>query len=168
MSEIDPNELIELKEIFDKLDSDKDGKLSVKELGYGMKMLGESVGTDEDMLKFLNEQSMALMDIDNNGTIEFDEFAKVMSLKEDSDGMISAAFRLCDRNNDGYITASEMKYFLASTGENVPDSDIDEMINEADLNKDGKLNYEGELILVIFHKSSCESLLIFSKKYSSF
>jgi Ca2+-binding EF-hand superfamily protein len=148
MTDLSEKELAELREIFDKLDYDKDGKITVQELGLGIKTLSEQCDIDAEMIKFMSEDSMKLMDLDRNGTIEFEEFAKCMSLKEDSDDMIAAAFRLIDRDDDNFITAAEMKYFLASTGEKVSDSDVEETIKIADLNNDGKLNYQGTHFLL--------------------
>lgn len=53
-------------------------------------------------------------------------------------------FKVFDKDQNGYITPSELKQAMESLNENVTDEDIAEMIKEADLNNDGKVNYEGE------------------------
>ena len=47
-----------------------------------------------------------------------------------------------DKNGDNYISRSELKSAMKKLGEKMTDKDIDDMIKEADLDKDGKVNYE--------------------------
>ena len=48
-----------------------------------------------------------------------------------------------DKNGDGFITATELRLVMSSLGENLTDSDVEEMFAEADVNKDGRIDYEG-------------------------
>lgn len=83
-----------------------------------------------------------------NGTIDFPEFLDVVAhnMREDPDTEYSLhdAFRTFDMDANGYITANELKKVLTSLGEKVSDAEISEMIRECDMDKDGKINYEGE------------------------
>ena len=51
-----------------------------------------------------------------------------------------------DKNGDGYISASELRHVMTTLGEKLTDDEVDEMIREADIDGDGKVNYEGRLI----------------------
>ena len=46
-----------------------------------------------------------------------------------------------DKNNDGFITADELKQVIESFGHDLTDEELDEMIEGVDKNKDGKINY---------------------------
>lgn len=52
--------------------------------------------------------------------------------------------RVFDRDNNGYITLDELQRAMQMIGENVTDAQLNEMLALADLDKDGKINYEGE------------------------
>ena len=52
------------------------------------------------------------------------------------------AFNLFDRDNDGYISKSDLKIYLTSLGENVNDQDIDNIFKEVNPEEDGLINFE--------------------------
>lgn len=52
--------------------------------------------------------------------------------------------RVFDRDSNGYITLDELQRAMQMIGENVTDAQLNEMLALADLDKDGKINYEGE------------------------
>jgi len=54
---------------------------------------------------------------------------------------LKAAFSAMDSNGDGFVTKDELKTMLSSLGEPVEDSVINEMINVADTNGDGKVDF---------------------------
>lgn len=80
-----------------------------------------------------------------NGAIDFDEFLSMMqnSSKEDTEEEFKEAFRMFDKNNDDMIDEKELKEVMTALGEKLTDTQIKEMIIEADLNGDGLINYHG-------------------------
>ena len=52
-------------------------------------------------------------------------------------------FRIFDKNDDGFITVEELRHIMQSLGEKMTDSELDEMIAEADSDKDGLIKYQG-------------------------
>ena len=62
----------------------------------------------------------------------------------DSEEEIREAFRVFDRDGNGYISASELRHVMTNLGEKLTDDEVDEMIREADIDGDGQVNYEGE------------------------
>lgn len=56
---------------------------------------------------------------------------------------IRDAFRALDRNADGYISADELKYVMSNLGEKLSDGELAQMIAEADVDGDGRIDYNG-------------------------
>ena len=82
-----------------------------------------------------------------NGEIDFPEFLQMMARKmkeTDSEEEIREAFRVFDRDGNGYISASELRHVMTNLGEKLTDDEVDEMIREADIDGDGQVNYEGK------------------------
>ena len=51
------------------------------------------------------------------------------------------AFKIFDRDGNGYIDIKEMKTVITRMGEPLSDREADELFQGADLNGDGKLDY---------------------------
>lgn len=52
--------------------------------------------------------------------------------------------RVFDRDGNGYITIDELQTAMDMIGETVTEAQLSEMLAIADLDKDGKINYEGK------------------------
>lgn len=91
--------------------------------------------------------SLALALLLGNGTIDFPEFLTMMARKmkdTDSEEEIKEAFRVFDKDGNGFISAAELRHVMTNLGEKLTDEEVDEMIREADIDGDGQVNYEGE------------------------
>jgi len=53
-----------------------------------------------------------------------------------------AAFRVFDKDGNGFISAAELRHVMKNLGEKLTDEEVDEMIREADIDGDGQVNYE--------------------------
>lgn len=98
-----------------------------------------------------------------NGTIEFNEFLHMMSKKmkeTDKEEELKEAFRVFDRNSDGFISAAELRLVMTNLGEKLTDEEVEEMIREADLDGDGLVNYNGNYYLIINFGTICLFKLI--------
>lgn len=85
------------------------------------------------------------VDVNKSGTIEFDEFLTMMLAKKEETSReeeIKEAFRLFDKDGNGYISACELRQLMTSLGEKLTDDEVGEMIREADIDGDGQVNYE--------------------------
>ena len=58
----------------------------------------------------------------------------------DSEEEIREAFKVFDRDNNGYISAHELRHVMTSIGEKLTDDEVDEMIREADQDGDGRID----------------------------
>jgi len=93
-----------------------------------------------------------------NGTIDFPEFLTMMARKmkdTDSEEEIREAFRVFDKDGNGFISAAELRHVMTNLGEKLTDEEVDEMIREADIDGDGQVNYEGlySVYLLLFFLS---------------
>ena len=61
---------------------------------------------------------------------------------EDSEEEIREAFRIFDKDGNGFVSPAELRHVLSNIGEKLTDEEIDEMIIEADVDGDGLINYE--------------------------
>ncbi|KAL0481091.1 calmodulin [Acrasis kona] len=129
----------EFKEAFSLFDKDGDGTISTKELGTVMRALGQNP-TETELADMVRD-----VDTNNNGTIDFKEFLNLMQKKmtdTDSEEEIKEAFRVFDRDNDGVISAAELRHVMTTLGEKLSEEEAEELIKEADINGDGQINYE--------------------------
>ena len=132
-------QIAEFKEAFSLFDKDGDGTITTKELGTVMRSLGQNP-TEAELQDMINE-----VDADGNGTIDFPEFLTMMARKmkdTDSEEEIIEAFKVFDKDGNGYISAAELRHIMTNLGEKLTDEEVDEMIREADIDGDGQINYE--------------------------
>ena len=130
----------EFKEAFSLFDKDGDGCISTEELGTVMRSLGQNP-TEAELQDMINE-----IDEDGNGTVEFNEFLVMMVKKSDPNAdkeqELKEAFRVFDKNGDGFISAEELKLVMSRLGEELTDQELEEMISEADKGGDKQVNFE--------------------------
>lgn len=51
------------------------------------------------------------------------------------------AFKGFDKGNTGFISAAELRNILTNLGEKISEDEVDEMINEADVDRNGQIDY---------------------------
>ena len=59
----------------------------------------------------------------------------------DSEEEIREAFRVFDKDGNGFISPAELRYVMTKMGQELTDEEVDQMIQEADLDGDGQVNY---------------------------
>jgi len=132
------DQIQEFKEAFALFDKDGNGTITAKELGAVMRGLGQNP-SEEEIRTMIDE-----VDTDCNGSIEFDEFLLLISNKIRMDSVedeLRDAFKVFDKDNDGYLTAPELRDVMMNLGDPMTVEDITEMVREADTNGDGKIEY---------------------------
>ena len=67
-----------------------------------------------------------------------------------------------DRNNDGYVVADEIKFVMSQLGHSLTDDEIKLTIAKADVDGDGRLDYNGELLIYSITHSSLVASVLFS------
>ena len=132
-------QIAEFKEAFQIFDKDGDGSITTKELGTVMRSLGQNPSDDEI------RQMIIDVDEDKSETIDFKEFLGLMAKKmkeNDSEDELIDAFKVFDRDDNGKISAHELRYVMLSSGEDLTEQVIQEMVLEADTDGDGFIDYE--------------------------
>merc|ERR1711992_195598 len=137
---------LEFKEAFQEFDKDSSGTISTNELLFVMRSLGQNP-TEDEILNLVVEY-----DVNGDGTIDFDEFCEMM-LRTSSDidrkVEIREAFKIFDRDGNGFIDAKELKDVVTRMGECLTAAEADEFLQEADTNGDGKLDYSEILNMML-------------------
>ncbi|XP_074646395.1 uncharacterized protein LOC141902522 [Tubulanus polymorphus] len=131
---------VEIKEFLDAFsvfDKNSDGVITLEELGAVMTSLGQSP-TRSELQGYIED-----IDTDNSGTIDFNEFLVMMNKKmhTDQEAEMYNVFRVFDKNKDGKISVDELYGVLVKLGENITYDEAKEMIDEADTDRDGFVNY---------------------------
>ena len=62
----------------------------------------------------------------------------------DSDEELREAFRVFDKDGNGFIKASELKAVMATMNDNLTDEEVNEILRDADIDSDGQVSYAGE------------------------
>ena len=127
----------EIREAFDLFDSDRSGYVDAEEIKVAMRALGVEP-KDSEIQKMISE-----VDADGNGQIEFDEFNKMMTnaiLNRDPKDDLRKAFKLICTDNSGKIGLRHLKQVCKDLGERLSEEDLQDMIDEADRDQDGKVS----------------------------
>ena len=135
-----PEEFSTIRDQFLLIDEDGDCKLSREEL---LKIVEEG---KEDALDFM----MKLLDADQNGTVEFNEFLEIMAFLNFNKGLNTRTagqfFRALDKDGDGYLTADELGEFYKMVGEanegGPSKEEIEKLIQTLDKDGDGKVDLQ--------------------------
>jgi len=128
----------EFKEAFNEFDKDNSGTISTDELLYVMRSIGQNP-TEDEVLELVMES-----DLNGDGTIDFEEFVEMMkkkSTEEDHREDLREAFRIFDKDKSGYIDGKEIILVTGTLGQALSDEELEAFMAEADLDGDGKLDY---------------------------
>ena len=124
--------LLRRNKLFDKIDKNKDGYITIKEL---QEVDGHS-GID---LKNI----LMSIDMDKNGAINYSEFiaATMNDLITKDANKLQAAFNFFDKDSKGTINSTDIRRILQTDNDiSIDDSVIDEIVKECDFNGDGMID----------------------------
>ncbi|KAH7690058.1 Non-specific serine/threonine protein kinase protein [Dioscorea alata] len=126
-----------LRQMFMNMDTDRSGTITYKELKAGLSSLGSRLIRKEI------RQLMDAADVDKDGCIDYIEFITVIMHRHqlDNDENLYKAFQFFDKDGCGYITRDEIKQAMQEYGMG-DDATIDEIIDDVDTNKDGRIDLE--------------------------
>ncbi|CAN0847951.1 Calcium-dependent protein kinase 29 [Linum grandiflorum] len=126
-----------LKQMFKNMDTDGSGTITYEELKAGLHRLGSKLSEAEI------RQLMDAADVDKNGTIDYVEFvtATMHRHRLEKEEHLFQAFQYFDKDNSGFITRDELRHAMSQYGMG-DEATIDEVIDDVDTDKDGRINYE--------------------------
>ena len=78
-----------------------------------------------------------------NGTIDYEEFIEMMVKREDEEETddIAQAFKVFDRDGDGFISADEIRETMKDLGEDLTEAEVKAMVADVDINEDGLIGF---------------------------
>jgi Ca2+-binding EF-hand superfamily protein len=132
-------EISEFKEVYHMIDRDGGGSISIKEIGDLMRAL--DMDPPEDELQELFTE----IDTDGNGDIDFAEFVTLMARKKNVEEELREAFHYLEgttMSDPNLITHDKIKKLYLKLGIDLPDEEINDMMLEADVDKDGLVEWE--------------------------
>lgn len=125
----------DMRQVFDRFDKDKDGKISKGEY----KAILRAIGRDESEREV--SKIFQVADSNKDEHIDFKEF---MALHKDGGGVrtmdIRNAFRVFDLDEDGKISAEEVHEMLKRLGEQCTLADCERAVRAMDTDGDGLLS----------------------------
>jgi len=131
-----------LKRTFDQFDSDKSGAISVGTVNTILKMMGMHVSSAalEEIIEEIDE--------DGSGELEFAEFIQLAAkflIEEDEEEMkweLREAFRLYDKQGNGYITTGTLKEILREIDSTLNEYNLDQIVDEVDEDGSGTIDFD--------------------------
>ncbi|XP_042467963.1 calcium-dependent protein kinase 20-like [Zingiber officinale] len=131
-------EAADIKEMFQKLDINKKGSISLEEMKFGLHKLGHQI-PDADL-----QILMDAADVDRSGTLDYGEFVAVSIhlRKIENEEHLHKAFSYFDQNKSGYIEMEELRDSLADDMGPNHEEIISAIYRDVDTDKDGKISYE--------------------------
>ncbi|KAI8065494.1 hypothetical protein BC940DRAFT_83466 [Gongronella butleri] len=161
-----PDNLELLRQAFEIYDHDGDGMLRIDEFKHVLMKIYTQMKADEaDRLAHDS-------DLNKDQMIDFDEFSAALgptlgkqtptptrtpltgttlqrwytSSSMDSadcmDDELRACFQAFDTNNDGLISRAELKRVMFRLGDDLSEAELNDMMNEADANRDGYIDFD--------------------------
>lgn len=132
MSKEEKNEMLGM---FQSLDTNGDGVLSRDEIYEGYKQTLGEIEAKKEVDRIMSE-----VDIDNSGTIDYNEFVMAATNRQKllNQDKLEATFKIFDKDGSGTISCDELKSLLHIKSEDK--KTIEDLIKEVDKNSDGEIS----------------------------
>ncbi|XP_074594162.1 troponin C isoform X2 [Brevipalpus obovatus] len=131
-----------LRKAFDMFDREKKGYIACNMVSTILRTLGQTF-EESDLQQLIEE-----IDADGYGQLEFDEFLTLCArflIEEDAEAMqeeLREAFRLYDKEGNGYIKTSDLREILRALDDKLTEDELDEMIAEIDTDGSGTVDFD--------------------------
>lgn len=145
-----------LKLCFDEVDENHCGRIDASQLFTAAKNIGLKLHSKQHAQALINKYGSK-----GDGRVCFNEFKLIQSHCEagrqrlmsersrDAEQRMRTAFKVFDIDSNGFIDAQELKSTLHQLGGQFSQADAEEMLQAADRNGDGQIDYE-EFILMMY------------------
>ena len=121
------------------------GSIDLRELKAAMRALGLDVSKEEMKVALAQLNKDPSSASAASLSITLDDFLSLMSTRmpaRDSREEVEKVFRLFDEDGSGFITFRSLKKICNDLGEGLTEEEMQEMIDEADRDQDGKISFE--------------------------
>ncbi|XP_076365225.1 troponin C-like isoform X1 [Tachypleus tridentatus] len=131
-----------LRKAFDMFDREKKGVIHTNMVSTILRTLGQTF-EEKDLKDLISE-----IDQDGSGELEFEEFMALAArflVEEDAEAMqeeLREAFRLYDKQGQGYINVSDLRDILRALDDKLTEDELDEMIAEIDTDGSGTVDFD--------------------------
>lgn len=138
----DEQKMLMLRKAFQMFDTSKSGVIETMKVSTILNTLG--LLFDDGEL----QNVIAEVDSGNSGKVDFEGFCEIAANfleEEDSEAMqqeLKEAFRLYDREGNGYITTKTLKEILAALDDKLNNDDLDGIIQEIDTDGSGTVDFD--------------------------
>ncbi|XP_022907940.1 troponin C-like [Onthophagus taurus] len=138
----DEQKMAILRKAFTMFDPSKSGLIETTKISTILNTMG-CLFDHSELSRLTTEQ-----DTDKSGKVDFDGFCAIAShfLEEDdaesTQQELKEAFRLYDREGNGYITTATLKEILAALDDNLTSKDLDGIITEIDTDGSGTVDFD--------------------------
>ncbi|XP_076253624.1 troponin C-like isoform X4 [Rhynchophorus ferrugineus] len=140
--ELPAEQVAVLRKAFEAFDSQKSGSIPCDMVADILRIMGQPF--DKKILEELIEE----VDADKSGRLEFEEFVTLAAkfiVEEDDEAMqkeLKEAFRLYDKEGNGYIPTSCLREILRELDDQLTDRELDMMIEEIDTDGSGTVDFD--------------------------
>ncbi|XP_033218836.1 troponin C-like [Belonocnema kinseyi] len=141
-NKMDEEQVQMLRRAFSMFDSQKQGKIEKEKVRTILNTLGHTFD-DHELETLLKEEE----DEDDSGRLNFESFYRVAChfQEEDDEALqkeLKEAFRLYDKEGNGYIPTSSLREILAALDDQITPDQMDGMIAEIDTDGSGTVDFD--------------------------
>ena len=135
-----------MRKAFQMFDTTKSGFIDTLKISTILNTMGQ-LFDDSDLNALISEN-----DPEGTGKVNFDGFCRIAGRfleEEDAEAMqeeLKEAFRLYDREGNGYITTATLKEILAALDDKLTSADLDGIIAEIDTDGSGTVDFDGKTV----------------------
>ncbi|XP_049873818.1 troponin C-like [Pectinophora gossypiella] len=140
-NQIDDEQIAMLRRAFSMFDSSKQGRIEKEKVRTILNTMVHSYD-DRELDEMLDSE-----ETDDSGKLNFDSFVRVAThfLDEDDEALqkeLKEAFRLYDKEGNGYIPTSSLREILAALDDQLTPDQLNEMIAEIDTDDSGTVDFD--------------------------
>ncbi|BES95182.1 troponin C [Nesidiocoris tenuis] len=142
MDDLPPEQVAVLRKAFDAFDRDHSGSIPTDMVADILRLMGQPFN------KKILDELIEEVDADKSGRLEFEEFVTLAAkfiVEEDDEAMqkeLREAFRLYDKEGNGYIPTSCLKEILHELDEQLTNEELEMIIEEIDSDGSGTVDFD--------------------------
>ncbi|KAK7093578.1 uncharacterized protein [Littorina saxatilis] len=146
LEQMTPQEVRDLRAVFEIFDTDSDGLLAAPELKKAMRTLGFKLSREEA------QQVISDVSMKGRTSLDFNEFLETVIARQgdtrDVYDEILQGFKMFDYDSTGHVSMENLRQACQESGIKFTQKELEEMVEEADINGDGHVD-QSEFIRIM-------------------